>query len=158
MPYDEQSFTDGLACGLAATNARPLSPTQKTLLTGSARISSASILNAAFDAFVSRVQIRTDSIVTIVYEYGPADAETLTRDYRKIRASDETQSVYHVCRIAEAVPLRSFRYNVYLLEREDMQIRFDASFTAFPYQSGGQTLEYPGSPEAVDVWLARTAR
>ena len=154
MPYQETSFLDGLTCGLTATDGRPMQAPTKTLLTGISRVSAGSVLNASYDTFVSRVAIRTDSPVTILYEYGPADSISTTLEARKVPASAETQNIYHVCQIPQAVPMRNFRYSVYLLKRDDMEIRFDARFMAFPYQ--GDT--YPGSPEQVHVWLVRTVR
>ena len=154
MPYQEDSFLDGLTCGLTATAGRPLQEPQKTLLTGISRVSAGSVLNASYDTFVSRVSIRTDSPVTIVYEYGPADSISATLEARKVPASQETQNIYHVCQIPQAVSMRNFRYSVHLLERDNMEIRFDARFMAFPYQGDA----YPGAPEQVNVWLVRTVR
>ena len=154
MPYQETSFLDGLTCGLTATDGRPLQALRKTPLTGVFRVSAGNVLDASCDVFVSRVAIRTDSPVTVLYEYGPADSISTTLEIRKVAASEETQTLYHVHQLPQAVPVNSFRYNVYLLERNDMQIRFDARFMAFPYQNDA----YPGSPEQVNVWLVRTVR
>lgn len=159
MPYHEPSFLNGLACGLTATNGRQLSQgTYKTLLTGISRVTSQSVLGREYDTFISRVYIQTDSPVSILYEYGPADAASLTRELRKVPASAETQTVYHVRRIPEAVSMRNFRYSAYILERADMQIRFDARFMSYPYPSGAQILQYPGSPEQVTSWWVRSIR
>ena len=158
MPYQESSFLDGLSCGLAATDGRPMRAAQKTLLTGISRVSVGSVLNASYDTFVSRVAIRTDSPVTLLYEYGPADAISSTLEIRKVAVSSETQYLYHVCQIPQALPMRNFRYSVHLLEREDMDIRFDARFMSFPYQSDGQSWTYPGAAEQVNVWWTRTVR
>ena len=153
MPYQESSFLDGLAAGLTATSGRPLQNPQRTLLTGTSRVSAGSVLNASYDTFVSRISVRSDSLVTVLYEYGPANAAFML-EARKVPASAEAQTVYHVCQVPQAVPMRSFRYNVYLLKRDDMEVRFDARFAAFPYQNNA----YPGSPEQVNVWIARSVR
>ncbi len=154
MPYQETSFLDGLTCGLAATNGRRMQALQKTPLTGVFRVSAGSVLAASYSVFVSRVAIRTDSPVTILWEYGPADSISSTLDIRKVAASPETQTVYHVCQIPQAVPMRDFRYSVFLMERGGMEINFDARFMAFPYQNHA----YPGAPEQVNIWLTQTAR
>ena len=152
MPYQEDNFLEGLTCGLIATAGRPLQEPKKTFLTGISRVSAGSVLEASFDAFVSRVAIRTDSPVTIVYEYGPVDSISTTLEARKVPASSETQTFYHVCQLPQAVPMLNFRYSVHLLERDNTEVRFDARFAAFPYQGA----EYPGSPEQVAGWLVRT--
>ena len=157
MPYEEESFLDGLAKGMTATVGRRTAENRKVLLTGISRMTGV-LPEGEFDAFVSRVYIQTDSPVTIVYEYGPADAETLTKDFRNVGASEETQILHHVVRPAGAYSLRAFRYDAYLLERDGMQIRFDARFMSFPYSDDGTAREYPGSPEQVTVWWTRTTR
>lgn len=157
MPYHEESFLNGLIYGLTATDGRPLNSTRKTLLTGIRRMTGV-LPDGAFDTFVSRVYIKTDSPVTILYEYGPADADALSMDFRRVAASDDMQTVHHVVRTPQAFSLRQYRYNVYLLERDDMTIRFDARFMSFPYSDNGATRNYPGSPEQVTVWWTRTTR
>lgn len=157
MPYHEASFLDGLAHGLTATAGCPNGATRKTLLTGVRRLISG-YPDGAFDTFVSRVSLRTDSAVTILYEYGPADADTLTRDFRKVGASDAAQTFHHVVRTPQAFALRAFHYNAYLLEQDGMQIGFNARFIAFPCSDHGTPLYYPGAPEAVNVWWTQTSR
>lgn len=157
MPYDEQSFLDGLACGLAATCGRPIGATRQTLLTGTGRMTG-TLPDGAFDTFVSRVAILTPSPATILYEYGPADAETPVREFRRVAASEETQTFYHVARIPQGVPLRDFRYAAYLIYPNNAEIRFDARFMSFPYYASGASYLYPGSPELVNVWWVRTSQ
>lgn len=156
MPYDEESFLDGLACGLAATDGRPIDATRQTLLTGTERMTG-TLPDGAFDTFVSRVAILTPSPVTILYEYG-APGETPARECRRVGASEETQTFYHVARIARGVPLRDFRYAAYLVRQDAAEIRFDARFMSFPYHASGASYLYPGSPELVNVWWVRTSQ
>ena len=156
MPYHEESFLNGLIYGLTATDGRPLNATRKTLLTGIRRMTGV-LPDGAFDTFVSRVSIKTNSPVTILYEYGPADG-ALSQDFRRVAASNDAQTVHHVIRTERTFTLRQFRYNVYLLERDDMEIRFEGRFMSFPYADNGTTRNYPGSPEQVTVWWTRASR
>ena len=156
MPYHEESFLNGLIYGLTATDGRPLNSTRKTLLTGIRRMTGV-LPDGAFDTFVSRVSIKTNSPVTLLYEYGPADG-ALSQDFRRVSASGDAQTVHHVIRTERTFALRQFRYNVYLLERDDMEIRFEGRFMSFPYADNGTTRNYPGSPEQVTVWWTRASR
>ena len=155
MAYNEQDFLNGLAAGLTATAGPLLVRMGKTLLTGTGRVSNPPEGN--FDTFVSKIRIRTSFPVTLLYEYGPADG-TLTREARRVGASEETQTVYHVCQTPTAVPFLSFRYGAYLMERAYMNIGFEARFMTYPYSIGDSLRPYPGSPELVSVWLSTTYR
>lgn len=161
MAYNEQDFLNGMAAGLAATNGR-LIGYRKSLLTGVDRMrqagSAATLPSGAFDTFVSRVRILTPSPVTILWEYGPADAATLTREFRRLGASDDWQTVHHAAQIAQGVALDDFRYNAYLVRQDSAPIRFDARFMAFPYYVSGVSYLYPGTPEQVNVWWIRTTQ
>ena len=157
MPYEESAFLDGLAAGLTATAACPAGTPVKTLTTGTKRLRET--WPGQFDTFVSRVYVETSCPLTIAYEYGP-DENALQRVLRRVDASPETQTFYHVWQIPSAVPLTDYHYNVYLYERGDMtpNIYFDGYFMAFPYEAGGQSWTYPGKPEAVRDWQTRTYR
>lgn len=207
MPYHEASFLDGLACGLTATNGLPRGQTVRTLLTGTRRTDSSfrysdrqslenslgggpydasdlGIGDAAPGAFVSAIDIRTDSAASIVYEYGAADS--LQKSFREVKASAELQTFYHVWPFPDAVPwgyyynqtaigqafqgiLTELKYNVYLLIRRGANHRFRARFTAYPFYETpivkryglnvytlGEIIPYPGSPELAQNWLTVT--
>lgn len=134
-----------------------------TFLTGTSRVSAGSVLEAEYDTFVSRVSIRTDSRVQLQYIYGPSNEEAWTEETRIVEASDEMQNVYHVVQTPEPYLMNSFsgpyfRYSVYLRERDDMTIHFDARFMSFPYTIGKESGTYPGRPEDVTGWWVRTVR
>lgn len=154
MAYHEPSFLDGLAAGLVATAGQPMALLQKHYTTGTNRI--VHMPSGQFDTFVGRFLITTPFPVTILFEFGP-DRNAPERVFRRVGASAEQQAVYHVAQIPQAVPLTEYHYNMYLYERRDMAqvIRFDTFFMAFPYNTS--TL-YPGRPELVRDWLARTFR
>ena len=155
MAYQEASFLNGLAAGLTATAGRPIVRMSKTLLTGTERVTN--IPEGNFDAFVSKIRIRTSFPVTLLYEYGPADG-TLTREARRVDASEETQIFYHACQTPTAFPFRSFRYGAHLMERAGANAPFEARFMSYPYSVGDALRPYPGSPELVSVWRATTYR
>lgn len=157
MAYHEPSFLEGLAAGLTATAGLPMGAFQKRYTTGTGRIRY--FPDGNFDTFVGKFLIQTPSAVTIVFEYGP-DRNAPERVFRRVGASTEQQAVYHVVQIPEAVPLTDYHYNMYFYERNDMTrlIRYDTFFMAFPYHTPNKDYLYPGSPELVRDWLARTLR
>ena len=158
MAYHEPSFLDGLAAGLAATAGTSMGVFRKRYTTGTDRF--IRIPEGQFDTFVGKFMITTPFPVTIVIEYGQGYA--LQHVFRRVGASDEQQTVYHVAQIPAAVPLTDYHYNMYFYERDDMArlIRFDTYFMAFPYYhpSSGREYLYPGSPELVRDWMTRTYR
>ncbi|MBR3569285.1 MAG: hypothetical protein IKN96_00580 [Oscillibacter sp.] len=157
MAYSERDFLNGLAAGLAATGGRLIAG-GTILLTGTGRMIGA-LPEGDFDAFVSRVAIVAPSPGAILYEYG-ANGETPSREFRRVAASEETQTFYHVARTARGFSLRDFSYAAYLTYYGGGagEIRFDARFMSFPYYHSGESYLYPGSPEQVDVWWVRTSQ
>ena len=157
MPYDDRSFFNGLAFGLAVTAGRPMEAFMKTHATGTRGL--LRYPSGDFDTFVSRLSIQTPYPLTIVYEYGP-DRDAPERAFRRITASSRTQTFYHVVQLPETVKSSDYHYNVWFFERPDMQphIHFWAGFMLFPYYTSSRSWLYPGSPEAVDSWYNQTNR
>ena len=159
MPYNEQSFLNGLAAGLTATAGGILGTFQETLLVGTALMTQ--LPDGAFDTFVSRVSIETPYPVTIAYEYGP-DRNNPERVFRRVPASRYAQTLCHVVQLPSTVKSTDYHYNVYFFERRDMipGIHFWAGFMLFPYRGGNpaQWWYYPGSPELVDAWITQSNR
>ena len=157
MAYHEPSFLEGLAAGLTATASFPMGAFQKHYTTGTGRLRT--FPDGNFDTFVGKFLIQTPFPVTISFEYG-SDINAPERVFRRVGASTEQQAVYHVVQIPTAVPLTDYHYNMYLYERDDMTqlIRWDTFFMAFPLHEPTKDYLYPGSPELVRDWIARTFR
>lgn len=157
MPYDDRSFFNGLAFGLAVTAGRPMGPFHKTWTTGTKNL--LRYPSGQFDTFVSQFSVQTPYPLTVVYEYGP-DYNAPERAFRRLSGSRDVQTIYHVVQIPEAVQSTDYHYNVLFFERNDMQpsIHFQARFMLFPYYTSTQSWLYPGSPELVNNWYTNTGR
>ncbi len=159
MAYDDRSFFNGLAFGLAATAGRPMGPFEKTWMTGTKNF--LRYPSGDFDTFVSKMYIQTAYPLTIVYEYGP-DRNAPERVFRRIAASNRAQTIGHVVQLPETVKSTDYYYNVNFFERRDMVpgIHFWAGFMLFPYRGGSPAKwwYYPGSPELVNEWYTQSNR
>ena len=109
-----------------------------------------------FETVVSLVFFKSAEARVVEYEYGLAGEEA-QKEFRRLGPSEQQQAFYHVWQLPEARPMTAFTYNAYFYE-PDYTTAFDAYFMAFPYRAGGRTHTYPGTPEAVNGWMARTFR
>lgn len=157
MPYDDRSFFNGLAFGLAATAGRPMGPFLKNWATGMKNL--LRYPSGDFDTFVSKMWLQTAYPLTIVYEYGP-DRNAPERVFRRVPASHYVQTLCHVVQLPSTVKSTAYHYNVHFFERQDMipGIHFWAGFMLFPYYTSSQSWLYPGSPELVDAWYTQSNR
>ena len=157
MAYDERSFLNGLAAGLTATAGHSSGVVKQTRTTGTDRV--LYYPPGEFDLYMSKVIIDAPYPTAILYEFG-TDRQNLERVYRRVGASAQEQTFYHVVQLPEALPMNEYHYNVFLLERDDINalIRFDTMFMAFPYYTSTRSWIYPGRPELVHDWWTRTYR
>lgn len=156
MAYNTQSFLNGLAAGLSVTGGQRLGALRRQLVAGTIRQAEYQLPEGNFETVVSKIIFRTAEARVIEYEYGLAGDE-LQREFRRVGASEREQTFYHVWHLPEPRPMSEFSYNPYFREL-DYTTAFDSYFMAFPYQAGGRTYVYPGTPEAVDGWMSRTLR
>ena len=171
MPYDEQSFLNGLAAGLTATAGRYTGLLEKALIIGTDTF----ILHptGTFETFVSTIHIQTPHPLTFIYEYGP-DRDNPEREFRRIPASNQVQTICHVLqppeplRITEHYPSSlDYYYNVSYF-RHGPKPPGDHPWDSYYNPWGGLMLYpykdrynkwyfYPGSPELVDKWAVQSS-
>ena len=156
MAYDEQSFLNGLAAGLTATNGQRLGALRRQLTCGTERIHDYQYPEGNFETVVSKIVFRSPEARVVEYAYGLA-GDTLQQEFRRLGAATDEQVFYHVWTLPEALPMTDFSYNAYFME-PDYTTAFDSYFMAFPYRVGSREYTYPGTPEAVSVWMSRTFR